>query len=141
MVVIVEGAAYGAALCAYLREFEGFEHLKINPTKRFHTYLKRWEFTLGDNKDVVIEGSHLASFNRGDYTAAQMRELDGILAELGFKLVWALGEAERFNMTGSFVGTAYFHSNMDKVIFIEGQPITNLAKWIRGESKSVLQSS
>lgn len=134
MIVLVEGAEFASALCHYLREFEHYLHLKADPAKQFHKYLLEWENILANNKDVVIEGSHLGSLDRGLYTADKVRLIDEVLADSDFKLVWAIGEAERFNITSSHKGTTFFQSKMDKVAFIEGRPITNLVRWINGGS-------
>jgi hypothetical protein len=142
MLVIIEGADYASALSGYLEEFEKYKVLKVEIGRPFHRQLMEWEQELHNNRNVVIVGSHLRFMDSGTYNARQMRSIDGVLAELGFRLVWAIAEKERFNMTTSYVATAFFHSILPKVMFVQGQSVTNLIKWLNEDSrKNVLQSS
>lgn len=124
--VIIEGAAYAAALSDYLQRFHNFRVVSYDGETKLRDHLDATLFRLHVAR-VALSKCHLTAVQNQKCSVNDFYIVDMTFKQLDADLVLAVGVADN----SGILADAYARSQLRKTVHSETEPISNLLKWLR----------
>lgn len=126
--VIVEGAEYASALCAYLKTCCGFTIVEYKPEQEHFTDLLDRIIFDAYLPRLAVCRAHLTAISRSAITPAYFKSFEEAVAFTSAKLVLAVSETDSIN--SGLLADSYAQSWLEKRTYKDGDQISELLEWL-----------